>query len=155
ISVDTFQHVRIRHGPAPVVGVGAVAVPHRARPAPLPRHARPGQGAPGYLWQPVDLLQQQLALSVDVADEHERGGVVHLAQDLLEQLTGRPVATEVNDPRSPCAGHRRHRAAGRRTNHYDLVRFYLFGQLAHLTVAFDAVWTAVDDQVQRPPDVAA
>src|SRR5215468_1714387 len=124
MSVDTFPRARGLHGPAPVVGVVAVAVPHPARLAPLLRDPRPDQHRPWYFWKPLDLLQQQLALSMDVAYEHERGGAVHLAQDPLEQLTGRPVATEVGDSRPPRAWHGGHRASRWRTNDYNLIRIY-------------------------------
>src|SRR5215475_16106561 len=39
-----------------------------------------------HLGQPIDLLEQQLPLSVNVADQHEGGRIVDVTQDLGEDL---------------------------------------------------------------------
>src|SRR5262245_58500933 len=59
------------------------------------------RGGATHLGQPIDLLEQQLPLSVNVADQHEGRRIVDVAQDLGKNLSAGTSTAEVADPRLP------------------------------------------------------
>ncbi len=100
-----------------------------------------------------EVLQQDLALAVDVADRDERGVRAELVQQLGHELLGvASVAAEVDGARAELGGDGVDGGLGRVADDEDALGVEGGDDLAHLPIAFDAVGTAVDDHVERAVD---
>ncbi len=99
------------------------------------------------------VLEEFLALAVDVADGDEGGVGRHALQQGRHELVGRPpLTTEVDGAVAPLGRDGVDGALGGVTDDEHVVRLEVGDDLAHLPVALHAVGPAVDHDVQRPVD---
>ncbi|BBJ39312.1 hypothetical protein SSPO_020300 [Streptomyces antimycoticus] len=105
-----------------------------------------------------EVLQEELALAVDVADGDERceGGVgTEPAEQLRHELLGVPaVAAEVHRAAPVLGRDGVDGGLGRMPDDEDLLGVEVGDDLAHLAIALDAVGAAVDHDVERAVDGA-